>query len=53
VPLFIYADEERFPEFMQLMKDYIAAGYFSSDVFSDQYAGEQTKAQKAQRPDRL
>lgn len=47
VPLFIYADEERFPEFMQLMKDYIAAGYFSSDVFSDQYAGEQTKAQKA------
>lgn len=47
VPLFIYADEERFPAFMKLMKDYIDAGYFSSDVYSDQYSGEQSTAQKA------
>lgn len=48
VPMFIYADEERFPAFMQVMKDYIAAGYFSADVFDDQYAGNQTAAQKAE-----
>ena len=47
-PCFIYMDEERFPEFMQVMKDYIAAGYFSADVFDDQYAGNQTAAQKAE-----
>lgn len=46
-PLFIYADEERFPDFMRLIRDYVAAGYFSSDAFNDQYAGEQSKAQKA------
>ena len=46
--MFIYADEERFPAFMQVMKDYIAAGYFSADVFDDQYAGNQTAAQKAE-----
>ncbi len=47
VPLFIYADEERFPAFMKLMKEYIDEGYFASDVYSDQYAGEQSMAQKA------
>ena len=47
-PCFIYADEERFPEFMKVMKDYIAKGYFSADVFDDQYAGNQTAAQKAE-----
>ena len=47
-PCFIYADEERFPEFMAVMKDYIAKGYFSADVFDDQYAGNQTAQQKAE-----
>jgi len=47
-PCFIYMDEERFPEFMKVMKDYIAKGYFSADVFDDQYAGNQTAAQKAE-----
>ncbi len=47
-PCFIFADEERFPEFMKVMKDYIAKGYFSADVFDDQYAGNQTAAQKAE-----
>lgn len=47
-PIFIYADEERFPAFMEVMKEYIAAGYFSADVFDDQYAGNQTAAQKAE-----
>jgi len=47
-PCFIFADEERFPEFMKVMKDYIDKGYFSADVFDDQYAGNQTAAQKAE-----
>ena len=47
-PLFIYADEELFPEFMKIMKDYIEKGYFSADVFDDQYAGNQTAQQKAE-----
>ncbi|MBQ3079675.1 MAG: extracellular solute-binding protein [Clostridia bacterium] len=47
VPMFIYADEERFPAFMEVMKEYIELGYFSADVFDDQYAGNQTAAQKA------
>lgn len=46
-PMFIYADRKNFPAFMQLMKEYIANGYFSADVFDDQYAGNQTAAQKA------
>ena len=47
-PIFIYADEERFPAFMETMKEYIELGYFSADVFDDQYAGSQTAAQKAE-----
>ena len=47
-PIFIYADEERFPAFMEIMKEYIELGYFSADVFDDQYAGNQTAAQKAE-----
>ena len=47
-PCFIYADEERFPLFMETMKEYIEAGYFSADVFDDQYAGSQTAQQKAE-----
>lgn len=47
-PIFIYADEERFPAFMETMKEYIAKGYFSSDVFDDQVAGNQTAQQKAE-----
>lgn len=46
-PIFIYADEERFPEFMKTMKDYIDKGYFSDDVFDNQYAGNQAAALKA------
>ncbi len=47
-PCFIYADEERFPAFMAVMKEYIEKGYFSADVFDDQYAGNQTAQQKAE-----
>jgi putative aldouronate transport system substrate-binding protein len=47
-PCFIYADEERFPAFMEIMKEYIELGYFSADVFDDQYAGNQTAQQKAE-----
>ena len=47
-PCFIYADEVRFPEFMKVMKEYIELGYFSANVFDDQYAGSQTAQQKAE-----
>jgi len=48
VPCFIYADEERFPAFMETMKEYIELGYFSADVYDDQVAGNQTAQQKAE-----
>ena len=47
-PIFIYADEERFPAFMETMKRFIDLGYFSADVFDDQVAGNQTAQQKAE-----
>ena len=47
-PCFIYADRTRFPEFMNVIKNYIFSGYFSADVFDDQYAGSQTAHLKAE-----
>jgi len=44
---FIFGNEELFPEFMKIMKKWIDAGYFSSNLFSSQDAGEESNALKA------
>lgn len=46
-PIFIYADEERFPAFMKTIKEYLDAGYFSPEFFNSQIAGNQSMALKA------
>ncbi len=46
-PIFIYGDRERFVPFMQKMNEYWNAGYFSVNLFDDQYAGTETSAQMA------
>ncbi|MBQ2957667.1 MAG: extracellular solute-binding protein [Clostridia bacterium] len=46
-PEFIYGNKEMFPIFMQYMKKWIDAGYFSLNLFASQVAGDEANALKA------
>lgn len=46
-PEFIYGNKEMFPIFMQYMKKWIDAGYFSPNLMADQVAGDESNALKA------
>lgn len=46
-PEFIYGNKEMFPVFMQYMKKWIDAGYFSANLFASQVAGNEANALKA------
>ncbi len=46
-PEFIYGNKEMFPVFMQYMKKWFEAGYFSANLFASQVAGDEANALKA------
>lgn len=46
-PEFIYGNKEMFPVFMEYMKKWIDAGYFSANLFASQVAGDEANALKA------
>ena len=46
-PEFIYGNKEMFPIFMQYMKKWYDAGYFSPNLFASQVAGDEANALKA------
>lgn len=46
-PEFIYGNKEMFPIFMQYMKKWVDAGYFSANLFASQVAGDEANALKA------
>ena len=46
-PGFIYGNKEMFPVFMQYMKKWVDAGYFSPNLFASQVAGDESNALKA------